>query len=229
MSGGCFDIKHAPVPEGTGHSKQPQCLGDAESRWAGVPRDGACLAIVRVLLDSPYWTTSECPQSGLKSLYPFSTSCTQHHCLRSHLERQDPLFDVLVSNKRDHPIIVLAVGLFIAETADVTCFYGRQTPRAFPVTRNDVYKLPMPSLKSYYPSIARSYPPQKDDIDVETRNQLIQLKLVDPIAVEARQPYRFGLELADYVDNMPNNVIARIVIDTDEGPVESQLFYLFTY
>ena len=53
--------------------------------------------------------------------------------------------------------------------------------------------------------------------------------LDDPIGIESRQPYRFGVELSGYVNNMPNSATARVVVQTDRGQVESDLLYLFTY
>jgi hypothetical protein len=187
-----------------------------------------CLNFVRVRLESPYWESSAIPRTGSKSLYPFDFPCTQYCYLTSHLERQDPTFDVLVANSRDRALIVLAVGLLIVETAEVTYLYGGPSPAFYRVTRDDCFTLSMPRIASLYPSSMKSYPPKKEDVQVTKRNNPVRYVLDDPICIAVGQPYRFGLLLSKYVTNMPNNVTARIFLETDEGLVESEPLYLFT-
>lgn len=196
---------------------------------SGAAVEAACLSIDRLQLDSEYWESSEAPRSGWHSLYPFKAASSDHFYLKSHLERQDPVFDVLLTNNRDYPIVLLAVGFLILETADVTFAYGGPTPRTFRIVRDDLFSIEMPELKSLWPSFSKSYPPSKEDVTVDERNQRVGVRFDDPIGIESRQPYRFGLRLKNYIDNMPNNAIARIIIHTNKGNVESDLIYFFTY
>jgi hypothetical protein len=191
--------------------------------------EAACVSIVRMQLDSSYWESRESPRTGWKSLYPFEMPSSRYFYLNSHLEQQDPVFDVLLTNKRDYPILLLAVGFFIYQTADVTYAYGAFSPRTFRILREDLFTIEMPKLKPLWPSLPKSYPPNKRDVTVNERNEPVGVYFEDPIGIESRQPYRFGLKLLNYIHNMPNNVLARIIIHTDEGDIESDLVYLFTY
>ncbi|MEW6737455.1 MAG: hypothetical protein AB1489_39605 [Acidobacteriota bacterium] len=184
---------------------------------------------VRIRIDSSYWDNTDSQRSGMKSLYPFDSPSCKYFYLKSPLEQQDPLFDVLISNKQDENLLILSVGLHIEETAEVTYLYGGPTARAFRITCDDAFKLEMPELKSIWPSLSRSYPPSKEDVEVNMRNQSVLLQLDDPVCVTPKQAYRFSLALIDYIDNMPNNVTARIVLDTDKGLLKSDLIYIFTY
>jgi hypothetical protein len=192
-------------------------------------RESSPLKITRILLESSRWKTETQPRSGWKALYPFDKPCEQYCYLESHLGHQDPVLDVLVSNNRDRPVILLSVGLFVSETADVTYMYGGHSPRTYRVTRDDLFEIKMPKMKSLWPQMPKSYPPGKEDVEIDKRDLLIPFTFNDPIGIEAHQPYRFGLLLKEYVSNMPNNVLCRINLETDVGPVSSGLLYLFTY
>jgi hypothetical protein len=187
------------------------------------------LEFVRIRNESSYWKTSDAPRSGLKGLYPFDRPCKQYFYLESHMSQQDPVLDVLISNKREHPTIVLGVGVQIVETAQIEYFYGGQSPRSFRITQDDLFEIEMPTLRSVWPSLPKSYPPQKEDVEVIQRNRFVTTSLDDPIGIDALQPYRFGLHLSDYIDNMPNNAAIRVVIETEERRFESERLYLFTY
>jgi len=228
-------IEFLRVARADNPAKLRQELDELEQKLASASPTSASgcgpapLTITRVRIDSPHWETHRALAGGAGPAYPFDEPCAQYHSLRAHLELQNPLFDVLVTNNLDRNVLVLSVGVIVVSTADTLSSYG-VGGQTFRVTREDHFAVPMPRLRTPPGEMRPSaFPMDKEDIKIERRDALVLLELADPVAIPPQQPYRFGLELKDYIDNMPNHVTARIVIETDQGRADSELFYLFIY
>jgi hypothetical protein len=186
------------------------------------------LTFSRLRMESSRWKTTKKPIPGHFMTYPFDTAASQYFYL-SEDEHEDPLFDVIARNNLDCPVVVLAVGVVLEQVADKAYGFTGLPPKFFRVTRDDILEIQIPEIRQSWPQLPEVDPPNNGEVEIEKKDLLISLDLEDPIGIEAKQTYRFGLYLKNYIHGMPNNVLCRIAIDTDSGRVSSDLLYLSTY
>lgn len=188
------------------------------------------LDFTRIQFCSELWIEKSEPKNSDTPVYPFDIICSKYLYLDSFVKHQNPLFDVIIRNTASKPLIILSIGIKIELTADVTYYYSSgASPKHFRILADDAIKLPMPRLKNFWGSHSETYPPRKEDIKVESPNEEVELKLFDPIFLDIDGPYRFKLELEKYINSIPNNMVMRIMINTDLGKVYSEPIYLFTF
>ncbi|MBZ5680741.1 MAG: hypothetical protein LAO24_11625 [Acidobacteriia bacterium] len=188
--------------------------------------------------DCPYMFAS--PDWCRKSAAFFSQKDLQNIAI-------DPLFDVMVTNKRKEPVIVDSVGIEIAYAAMNTVSLGDwETTRVKVDGRYEIVMPPPPSrviagnkivdiaeelkeMELPFDATAMTSkdirPIVQDDFEWSGLPMRVAGPLTDPVYLPPGAPYRFEIVLKKYV-RMPNNVVLRFFVHTNYGDVVSGYFYL---
>jgi hypothetical protein len=157
----------------------------------------------------------------------------------------DPRFDILVINPTERPVVLHTIGVEIAFAEQVVVSLGKwETTR---VAVDATYEISMPS----FPATLLANESIKEALNASSRTDkpltaqelclllsiggeqcewpnlptLVWAAPGDPIYLRGREPYRFEVVLRDY-HRLPNNVVIRFVVATNNGQVFSDYFYL---
>jgi hypothetical protein len=194
---------------------------EGKSTSQGLPNRGVTFANIAVDRSSPYWE-----EIGKPPGYPFNRECRQYFNRRSN---SNPSFDVTLINVIESPVLLTAVGVEIVSVAHRITLLG--LPEAVKVFKSDVYSVEMPDLRTrLFGRISikgREFPVPRNLSQHEV-NELVSKGIPDPIYLESKAPYRYGLIFESYNQRMPNRVIARLWARTSEGETKSDEIYLST-
>lgn len=157
---------------------------------------------------------------GEESGSPFDYPPFQHFQLVQFVHSADPLFDITLMNTTNSPVILTAIGVQILKVAQI-CYVGG-IPSAAKIPKSDSYALECPNIRERMEAQhGRDYGPQ----DVR---ETISKKLPDPIYLEPKAPYRYGLLLRDYYKHIPNWARICMCASSDQGECRSEELGTFT-
>jgi hypothetical protein len=122
---------------------------------------------------------------------------------------EDPIFDLTVMNVSGDPVVMTAVGI---EVLDASCdrLLLLGGAGAAPLDLHRTYQLDLPDV---WRALA-----EKGDGMLREK---ARCRLPDPIVIESRRAYRFGLHLFDYTNCCPTGVVMQFWARTDRGDVRS--------
>jgi hypothetical protein len=137
----------------------------------------------------------------------------------------DPPFDITILNTTNEPIFVTDVGIEIIKVSFVQRAGGGNVPSSERVEIQDEYVLNLPDINAMHISEEdRTLYALYYDLIV---NQVVSIKLPDPIYMQPQAPYRFTLTLRDYQIKMPTDVFMRLWVKTNKGEARSRMIFLF--
>ncbi len=202
---------------------------EGKSTSQGLPKREISFANIAVDESNPYWEEMGKPSFG----YPFNRECKQYFRLREFVygDEASPSFDTTLMNRTENPILLTAVGVEFVYVAHICYVAG--IPEAANIFKGDVYSIEMPDLRSrlfgrMWFEDGHEGPGIPRNISQREVNELVSRKIPDPIYLESKAPYRYGLLFEKYDQRMPNNVIARLWAKTNEGETKSDEIYLST-
>ena len=140
---------------------------------------------------------------------PFDRPCSQYFHRTKFVYDADPLFDIIVMNITNSPLILTKIGLHVVTICFISYVAG--IPKAAKIPKHDSYVLKIPDIMSRLES-------EGIPLDIE---ETVEMKLPDPIYLETKAPYRFGLFLKHYSKNLPNWVRIKMWAATDQGESRS--------
>lgn len=153
----------------------------------------------------------------------FGKGCERYFHLKDFVYNADLFFDVTILNKSSSPVVLSAVGVEIGEVVDIAYVYGMPTPAKIPQS-GDRYEIAMPELRSLIRPLLRG-----DSSDCKVIDQRMSKRLVDPIYLPSRSPYRYVLQLRHYQQNIPNHARLRLTVEAQGALAKSQLLHVFTW
>jgi len=127
-------------------------------------------------------------------------------------EGEDPVFDVVIMNRSAEPVLLLAVGIEVVAASFLS--HDLMGGVASIVNLHRTYQLDLPDV---WAALARSVRDGKRIYETSS------CQLPDPVLIEARRPYRFGLHLFDYNNCCPTEVDLHFTGRTDRGKAVSLL------
>jgi TIR domain/Protein of unknown function (DUF2934) len=132
----------------------------------------------------------------------------------------DPVFDITITNKQNHPLLVTAVGIEVTRLQfDKINIMGGDAVQTVALHRT--YKLPLPDLwKELAVKLKDTQGEMHDPVEVI---ELVYCRLPDPVIIEPGRYYRYGLHLFNYVEFFPNSVDFRYWAKTDAGQARSAI------
>jgi hypothetical protein len=197
-------------------SQEPADSAGQRDDAGPVPDVSVVFAGVGIARGDLYWYEySEPSYSG----WPFTRRTSKYFAQNKVTEGSDLPLDVTLLNKATEVVILTAVGIEIVSVAHVP--YGRPgvagpVPKATRIKRSGSYDLQLPGI---FARFAMDFDPDEDVcIDV---NEVCSTRLVDPIYLEAKAPFRYLLNLTAYDLAMPNHAIVRLWAETTAGDVTS--------
>jgi serine/threonine protein kinase len=140
--------------------------------------------------------------------YPFDRPCSQRFRLTHWIGNADPMYDIVLLNVGDSPVILTAIYVQVLVACEVSEIWERiprSIPQAAKIPKSDSYVLQMPDIKP----VAFDKPQDVQEVIVE--------RLRDPIYLEPRAPYRYGLLLKEYSKNFPVWARIRMGAATNQG------------
>ena len=162
----------------------------------------------------PNWAEGERGDS------PFDYPPSQHFQLVKFVHSADPLFDITLMNPTSSPVILTAIGVEILKVAQVSYLYG--IPSAAKITKSDSYVLECPNIRE------RLKAQRGWDYGPEDIQERITKRIADPIYLEPKAPYRYGLLLKNYYKHVPNWARIGMCASTDHGECQSAELGTFT-
>lgn len=157
---------------------------------------------------------------------PFGRSCPQYFRLANIVYGADPCFDITVMNVTDSPVILTAVGVEIVRVAYISYVGG--VPEAAKITQSEAYTIEIPDICSklrqqfHMGNHMRTLAP----VDLY---ELVSTRVPDPIYLEPRAPFRYGLLFDKYAERMTNYAILRFWVFTHRGEARSHDLQLFAW
>jgi hypothetical protein len=122
---------------------------------------------------------------------------------------EDPIFDITVMNVSGDAVVLTAVGIeVLGASCDRILMLGGGG--AAPLELHRTYQLDLPDV---WRALA-----EKGSRAMEER---ARCRLPDPIVIDSRRAYRFGLHLFDYTNCCPTGVTMKFWARTDRGDVRS--------
>jgi hypothetical protein len=190
----------------------------ADEQTHGRASGGLAFANIALEGRSGYWGESPTPPRG----YPFDRTCLQHFYLAKFVTGVNPSFDITLKNTEHTPLLLSAIGVQVVSVAHVTYFYG--FPRAVKVRMADSYVLEMPDI---WNRVKGHFVPMEGGGPIDL-DELVSVRLADPVYLQVDAAYRFGLLLDKYDGRMPNFVILRLWARTDLSENWSHEIHIFT-
>jgi hypothetical protein len=136
----------------------------------------------------------------------------------------DPPFDIIILNTTNNPIFVTHVGVEIIKVSFMIRGGGGDFPHSEKVEIQDEYELELPDINGRHKYEGGGY----EQYENLLLDQVVSLKLTNPIYMQPQAPYRFVLTLRDYVLRMPTDVYLRFWVKTNIGESRSRIIFLFT-
>lgn len=152
---------------------------------------------------------------------PFKTNCSQYFQLAEPFSGASLSLDITIINIANTPAILTAVGIEIVSVARKLYVYG--LPTAAKIYKTDSYEIELPDIYKRLPKTNRF-----GEVEPISLNEVVFTRLKDPIYLESKAPYRYGLCLKEYRSNIPNHAILRLLILTNLGQAHSKLVEIFT-
>ena len=132
---------------------------------------------------------------------------------------EDPVFDITIMSRHDKPLLLTSVGIQAVRLSlgGFMPIFGGGGQR---LELDRTYNLPLPdllrSLAEKQRALGLSW---GDAVEVD---ELAYCRLPDPILIEPYRPYRFGLQLFDYINFCPTEVELYFWAKTDRGEARSE-------
>jgi hypothetical protein len=177
---------------------------------AAVPSEPLSFAVIAIDARDRNWGTGRSARTS-----PFKYPAYLHFRLVEFVYGADPLFDITLVNVTDTPTILTAIGVNVIRVAQTTYFAG--IPTAARIPRSDSYVLDIPDIRSRQVDLTNFV----GDFGPRDIAETIRKDLPDPIYLEPRAPYRYGLLLRYYATRMPNWARICMCLSTDKGECHS--------
>lgn len=169
----------------------------------------------RIAIDpkNKYWCESEKHPNifGNREYFQFFT-------LTEFVDDADPSFDITLMNTTTEPVILTDIGIEIVCVAEYTL--DRGIPESAKVEVRDIYIIDMPNIRGKF--IHHYYKDKWWNLPPTDINELISIRIPDPIYLEAKAPYRYQLFLQNYWEYVPNYAIIRMWLRTNQKQEYSQ-------
>lgn len=189
----------------------------------------------------------ECPGYFLSEMW-----CKESELFFSQVDLQDeaidPSFDIVVENKSETPVTLLAVGVEIVHAFHETYSFGEWESTKVVIEGKYEVQMPSPPMSVKLENgdivdVGKVRAQKKIDLEMSLADMRIESllqvtyweweglpiftekELLDPIYMKPNTPYRYLMALKQY-KNMPNNVVLRFWIKTSEGMQKSSHVYL---
>ena len=189
----------------------------------------------------------ECPGYFLSEMW-----CKESELFFSQIDLQDeaidPSFDIVVENKSETPVTLLAVGVEIVHAFHETYSFGEWESTKVVIEGKYEVQMPSPPMSVKLESgdivdVGKVRAQNKIDFEMSLVGMRIESllqvdyweweglpiftekELPDPIYMQPNTPYRYLMALKQY-KNMPNNVVLRFWMKTSEGMQKSSHVYL---
>ena len=155
---------------------------------------------------------------------PFKTNCLQYFEIAKPVFDASLNLDVTIMNMTDTPAILTAVGVEIVSFIEIVSFGSGHIPAAAKIYKTDSYEIELPT--NIYERFFKNNPFRNEE--PISMNEVVFTRLEDPIYLEPKAPYRYGLCLKQYQEHIPNRSILRLWILTNLGEARSKLVQIST-
>jgi hypothetical protein len=200
------DPARAPVP---GNAPLD---GDAE-------RSGLSFASIAVDAKNEFWIQLDV--FGRRR-DPYHRHYAQFFYVKPGVIGADPSFDITLLSTTTKPVILTDIGVEIVSVAHaIPIGAPGGGPKSVKIELAGSYTIDMPDVRGKIKD-GRWW----DNFSPIDWNEIVSVRLPDPIYVQAEAPYRYGLLLHRYSERMPNAVILRMWIRTHQGQERSREIYV---
>jgi len=138
----------------------------------------------------------------------------------------DPVFDVVVKNSGDRPLVFQTVGVEILGAAKALITGGDVQTGA--IKTSATYAIEMPEaviIRVDGVELAAERGGGYTDYEWGGVPKTVTADIEDPVRIAPGDAYRFNVVLKKY-SRMPNNVLLRFVLDAEKGTFKSEPYYL---
>jgi hypothetical protein len=181
---------------------------------------GLVFSSIRADSNNKYWRESKLPNTHPHK--DFSKGCLQYFRVTEVVDGADPSFEVMLLNDATSTVVILSVGVEILRIMQqpYELPIAGPLPTAHKLDINATYEIDMPSMFS----AANDIDPYEGEPWLEVKEAV--LKPIDPYVLESGARFRYTLFLRHFSGQMPNSVVLRMCVSTEESVIKSHPIYL---